>query len=121
MYHPLLRSFVLLCSAIVFFSAGLQGSMAASGVQAPRNAPVLSNVRVSNDQYLAHSEPSIAENPRNHNNLIAGSKMFSDPAHYQFKVGTYYSANGGKTWHDSGYLPGFQNYAIVSDVSIAFS
>lgn len=47
--------------------------------------------------------------------------MFTDPAHYQFKIGTYYSLNGGHTWHDSGVLPGFKGYTITSDVSIAFS
>src|SRR5947209_13761173 len=69
------------------------------------------NVRVSKDQYLAHSEPALAMNPRNHLNLLAGSKMFTDPVQYAFKIGTYYSKDGGKTWHDSGFLPGFQSLA----------
>lgn len=83
-------------------------------------APAFPNVQVSHDAYLAHSEPAIAENPRNHNDLLAGSKMFTDPSHYEFKIGTYYSKNGGKTWHDSSFLPGFDNFDLVSDVSIAF-
>jgi hypothetical protein len=87
---------------------------------APPRRIVLSNVQVSRDQYLAHSEPAIAENPRDPNNLIAGSKMFTDPTHYAFKIGTYYSKDGGRTWHDNGFLPGFDSYALVSDVSIAF-
>jgi hypothetical protein len=81
----------------------------------------VTNVRVSNDIYKAHSEPAIAENPANPNDLIAGSKMFSDPANYIFQIGTYYSSNGGRTWHDNGVLPGFDNTAIVSDISFAFS
>lgn len=81
----------------------------------------ITNVQVSHDQFLAHSEPSLAENPRNRLNLIAGSKMFTDPAHYRFKIGTYYTMDGGQSWHDSGVLPGFQNYSLTSDISIAFS
>ncbi len=83
-------------------------------------APALSNIQVSHDRYLAHSEPALAVNPTNPSNLLAGSKLFTDPAHYQFKIGTYYSLDGGRHWHDSGVLPGFDSYAIVSDVSIAF-
>jgi hypothetical protein len=75
---------------------------------------------VSHDSFLAHSEPAIAENPRNPNNLVAGSKFFSDPAHYKFKIGTFYSMDGGRTWHDSGLLPGFDGYGTTSDVSMAF-
>jgi hypothetical protein len=88
---------------------------------ASRARLVITNVQVSHDSFLAHSEPSVAENPRDPNNLIAASKMFTDPAHYQFKIGIYYSTNGGRTWHDSGPLPGFDNYSLTSDVSIAFA
>lgn len=80
----------------------------------------LHTIQVSHDHYLAHSEPALAVNPTNPADLIAGSKMFTDPAHYRFKIGTYYSLDGGRHWHDSGVLPGFGAYAIVSDVSIAF-
>lgn len=78
-------------------------------------------VRVSNDTFKAHSEPDIAENPANPNNLVAGSKFFTDPAHYQFKIGTYYSSNAGRSWHDVGLLPGFDTYTRTSDISFAFS
>ncbi len=81
----------------------------------------VSNVQVSHDTALAHSEPSVAINPKNPNNLIAGSKFFSNPKQYRFKIGTYYSMDGGQTWHDSGTLPGFDGYGTTSDVSIAFS
>lgn len=84
-------------------------------------APSVVDVRVSHDTYKAHSEPDIAENPRNHKNLIAGSKFFTDPAHYRFKIGTYYSMDGGQSWHDSGLLPGFDNYSTTSDISFAYS
>jgi hypothetical protein len=85
-------------------------------------APAVTMVSVSHDTYLAHSEPALAENPLNHNNLLAASKMFTDIDHYSFGVGTYYSMNGGRTWHDNGLLPGLEQYkhGLVSDVSIAF-
>jgi hypothetical protein len=76
---------------------------------------------VSHDSFLAHSEPAIAENPVNQKNLLAGSKFFSNPAKYQFKIGTFYSFDGGRTWHDSGLLPGFDRYSVTSDISIAYS
>ena len=65
------------------------------------------NYRASHDKYLSHSEPSIAMDPLNHNHLIAGSKMYEDLPHYLFKVGTYESFDGGRTWEDQGQLPGF--------------
>jgi len=84
-------------------------------------APHFGNVLVSHDSFLAHSEPAIAENPANHRNLVAGSKFFTDPSTYQFKIGTYYSRDGGHSWHASGLLPGFEAYSVTSDISVAFS
>src|SRR5437667_10049108 len=49
------------------------------------------NVRVSHDTYPAHSEPMLAENPKNPLNLVGGSKFFTDPAHYKFRIG-YFSS-----------------------------
>jgi len=78
------------------------------------------NVRVSHDAYLAHSEPMLAENPRNPLNLVGGSKFFTDPAHYKFQIGYYYSFDGGCTWTDGGVLPGFEKNALTSDPGFAF-
>jgi hypothetical protein len=78
------------------------------------------NIRVSHDSFGAHSEPAIAENPRNHKNMVAASKFFFDPPHYQFKIGYFYTLDGGHSWHDGGLLPGFDAYSQVSDVSLAF-
>src|SRR5947209_1054764 len=83
--------------------------------------PTVADVRVSHDSFKAHSEPALAENPRNADNLIAASKLFTDIHHYLFTIGTYYSLDGGMSWHDSGPLPGFAAYRRTSDVSIAFS
>lgn len=78
------------------------------------------NVQVSHDNFPAHSEPMLAENPADPRNLVGGSKFFTDPAHYRFKIGTYASFDGGCTWVDGGVLPGFQDQAITSDISLAF-
>ena len=85
------------------------------------SALTISNVQVSHDSAPAHSEPAVAINPKNPSNLIAGSKFFSDPAAYRFRIGTFYSMDGGRSWHDSGIIPGFEEYGTTSDISIAFS
>lgn len=82
--------------------------------------PPYANVRVSDDSYVAHSEPMLAENPANPLNLVGGSKLFTDLAHYRFTIGTYTSFDGGCTWTDNGALPGFAARRQVSDVSFAF-
>ncbi len=78
------------------------------------------NLRVSHDSYLAHSEPMLAENPRNPLNLVGGSKFFTDPKHYSFQIGFYSSFDGGCTWQDGGVLPGFSTQETTSDISFAF-
>ncbi len=84
-------------------------------VQAP-----FTNVRVSHDTYLAHSEPMLAENPKNPLNLVGGSKFFTDPTHYKFQTGFFSSFDGGCTWTDGGVLPGFEKNEMTSDISFAF-
>jgi len=71
------------------------------------NPPGYPAYRASQDQYLSHSEPHIAMNPRDHNNLVAGSKMYVNLANYLFKIGMYASFDGGRTWTDTGQLPGY--------------
>lgn len=78
------------------------------------------NVRVSHDNYLAHSEPMIVENPLNPLNLVGGSKFFTDPQHYRFQVGYFSSFDGGCTWQDGGVFPGFSQNELTSDISFAF-
>ncbi|MEY2514722.1 MAG: hypothetical protein QOJ89_2080 [bacterium] len=90
------------------------------------------NYRASRDKYTSHSEPTIAMDPLDHNHLIAGSKMYENNDKYLFKIGTYESHDGGRTWEDQGMLPGYCEapgqcdpanealYRTTSDVSIAF-
>ncbi len=82
--------------------------------------PPYTNIQVSDDTYLAHSEPMLAEDPENPLHLVGGSKFFTDPAHYQFKIGYFASFDGGCTWTDGGVLPGFGAIGRTSDVSFAF-
>lgn len=82
--------------------------------------PPYANVQVSHDSYLAHSEPMLAENPRNPLNLVGGSKFFTDPRHYRFQIGFYSSFDGGCTWQDGGVFPGFSKNETTSDITFAF-
>ena len=98
-----------------------------------RAAPAgVTNYRASRDRYTSHSEPTIAMDPLDHNHLMAGSKMYENNDKYLFKIGTYESRDGGRTWEDQGQLPGYceapgqcdpQNeaaYRTTSDVTIDF-
>jgi hypothetical protein len=90
------------------------------------------NYRASRDKYTSHSEPTIAMDPLDHNHLIAGSKMYENNDKYLFKIGTYESHDGGRTWEDQGQLPGYCQaagqcdpsneaaYRTTSDISIDF-
>src|SRR3989442_10325746 len=82
--------------------------------------PPYTNVQVSHDNYLAHSEPMLAEDPHNALHLVGGSKFFTDPAHYRFQIGYYVSFDGGCTWSDGGVLPRFGRKVTTSDISFAF-
>jgi hypothetical protein len=98
--------------AVVLVSTVLPGGLAATGAApaAAQEAWPWPNHRVSNDQWLAHSEPSVAQDPTNPDILVGASKMFSTlqggPNGYKFKIGTYYSHDGGMTWVDQGMLGG---------------
>jgi hypothetical protein len=103
--------------------------IAAAEKSAPKGVP---NVRASRDAFTSHSEPTIAMDPLDHNHLMAGSKMYENNGKYLFKIGTYESHDGGRSWEDQGQLPGYcqnpgecdpQNeaaYRTTSDISIDF-
>jgi hypothetical protein len=106
-----------------------QASPAALNKQAPIGFP---NHRASRDRYTSHSEPTIAMDPLDHNHLMAASKMYENNAAYLFKVGTYESLDGGRTWRDLDQLPGYctgpgecdpndeARYRVTSDPTLAF-
>jgi hypothetical protein len=89
---------------------------------APDPAPVANvpNVRVSAGKFTAHSEVTLAQNPRDPQNLVGASKMFTDNQNYVFRIGTYASFDGGKTWIDNGQLPGLDRFGITSDPVVTF-
>ncbi|MEA2613750.1 MAG: hypothetical protein QOI52_1709, partial [Chloroflexota bacterium] len=103
--------------------------LAAAEKAAPKGSK---NYRASRDKFTSHSEPTIAMDPLDHDHLIAGSKMYENNDKYLFKIGTYESFDGGRTWKDQGQLPGYCQapgqcdpanealYRTTSDISIDF-
>ncbi|HEX6291696.1 MAG TPA: sialidase family protein [Herpetosiphonaceae bacterium] len=89
---------------------------------APLPAPAadVPNVRVSAGKFTAHSEVSLAQNPRDPQNLVGASKMFTDNRNYVFRIGTYASFDGGNTWVDNGQLPGLERFGVTSDPTVTF-
>jgi hypothetical protein len=90
--------------------------------KAPERAPVANvpNVRVSAGRFTAHSEVTLAQNPRNPQNMVGASKMFTDNENYVFRIGTYVTFDGGQTWTDNGQLPGLDQFDITSDPTVVF-
>lgn len=88
----------------------------------------LTQYRASSSGYLSYSEPHIAMNPLDPDNLVAGSKMYQNLGEYLFKIGTFVSFDGGQTWTDNGHLPGYpaqtgnegEDYYVTSDIWMAF-
>ena len=84
--------------------------------------------RASSTGYLSYSEPHISVDPLNPNHLVAGSKMYQNLEEYLFKIGTFVSFDGGRSWQDNGHLPGYpkqtgdkrDDYHVTSDVWTAF-
>src|SRR6266704_880291 len=64
------------------------------------------NIQVTHDvsPQNARSESSIAINPKNPQQIVAGSKKFKNIATYDFTLATEFSVNGGHTWMDSSDL-----------------
>jgi hypothetical protein len=92
----------------------------AGGACLPKAGAAIPNVRVSHDTFPAHSEPMLAQDPANPLHLVGGTKFFTDPAHYRFKIGWYSSFDGGCTWTDGQILPGYDDLLLTSDISFAF-
>jgi hypothetical protein len=75
------------------------------------------NVRVSDDRYGVHVEPTVAANPLHPHQLLAACQV-SPTADPQF-LATYISSDAGATWHPGG-LPRLPAGANGDDVSVAF-
>jgi D-alanyl-D-alanine carboxypeptidase len=79
---------------------------------------VAGDVEVSRDGYPNHSSPTIAADPLDPSQLLAVSALV--PAGPPTVVGSFASADGGRSWHVNGTLPlpGADNFA--SDVDVTF-
>lgn len=64
------------------------------------------NIRVTFDTNPANarSESSIAVNPLNPYNMVAGSKRFTNPSRYEFSLAVYSTFDGGESWKESSHL-----------------
>lgn len=78
------------------------------------------NVQVTKStQAQSRSESEVAINPLNPNNIVGASKKFYDPINYKFYIGTYYSFDGGDTWHEST-LPLHNGWQGMTDPALTF-
>jgi hypothetical protein len=81
-----------------------------------------SNIRVTldTDPENARSESSIAVNPLNPYNMVAGSKRFTNPSQYQFSLAVYSTFDGGQSWTEAAPLILLPNWAGTSDPALAW-
>jgi hypothetical protein len=73
-------------------------------------------VQVSDDQFTAHAEPSVATNPRDPHNLLAAAMVFRGTGR---GVATYTSFDSGRRWTSNGLLPGV-TIDYDGDVTVTF-
>lgn len=81
------------------------------------NISFAQNVNISNLSGW-DTEPSIAVNPTNPNNLIAGWMKLSG---FTLAIGTSYSNDGGSTWSTPTVIPHLHPGFTSADVSLTFS
>ena len=87
----------------------------------------LANIQVSHNgkvkgasrEVTDFSEVILSVDPTNPAHLIGGSKFFYDSANYRFHVGTFESADGGRTW-DVVQPDGVERYSLTSDPVTTF-
>jgi hypothetical protein len=82
----------------------------------------MSNTQVTFDVNPANarSESSIAINPNNSNEMVAGSKKFINPMTYEFTLATSWTNDSGRSWHASGNLPLLAGWAGISDPALCW-
>jgi len=81
---------------------------------------IQANVQVNADSENDHNETTVAINPLNEDNLVAGSFYFTGQGTSEVKhLAYYYSFNGGVTWGE-GFLPVGGEYANIADPVISF-
>ncbi|HEU5409221.1 MAG TPA: sialidase family protein, partial [Nitrospira sp.] len=82
----------------------------------------MSNIQVTHDTSLdnARSESSLAINPNNTQQIVAGSKKFINYHTYDFTLATSYSIDGGLHWNDSAPFALLPGWTGISDPAIAW-
>jgi hypothetical protein len=82
----------------------------------------MSNIQVTHDTSLdnARSESSLAINPNNTQQIVAGSKKFINYHTYDFTLATSYSIDGGLHWNDSAPFALLAGWTGISDPAIAW-
>ena len=107
-------------TALAFLSSCDNASPPRStGTPTPTESPsaIGTNVRVGDDRYGVHVEPTVAVNPLHPQQLLAACQV-SPAADPQF-LATYLSYDGGATWR-SGGVPRLPAGANGDDVTVAF-
>jgi hypothetical protein len=77
-------------------------------------------VLATRDHFAGHAEPALAVNPRYPRNVL-GAAQFAFRTTFRRVPGTFYSADGGRTWHDNNPLPLPPGYDHGDDVSAVFA
>lgn len=91
----------------------------------PRGAGI-ANVHVSDDRFGFHVEPSVAVNPRQPGQLLAACQVAVTARDYRYGprpafIATYFSFDGGQTWHNGARpQPPAGQAAPSDDVTVAF-
>lgn len=121
-------SYLVRVNAFLVVGDGYRGRAAVSerpGIPAVSGG--LAQTRASSGPYLSYSEPHISMDPLDGNHLVAASKMYDNLERYRFKIGTFVTFDGGRSWTDNGQLPGHPmqrgddaGYELTSDPWTAF-
>jgi hypothetical protein len=107
-------------AALAMAAGGAAAGGAARAAATPSGGPggagrAPANVRVTDDGFAAHIEPSVAASPRDPRNLLAACRVFQGT---QIGMATYVSFDGGRNWRGNGLLPGlvpdFDGNAVVA-------
>jgi hypothetical protein len=82
----------------------------------------IANIRVTYDTNPdnARSESSIAVNPLDPENMVAGSKCFTNPSQYQFSLAVYSTFDGGQSWTEAAPLTLLPGWAGTSDPALSW-
>jgi hypothetical protein len=101
----------------------IQGKDISGGGSPPGNAQAkrLRDVPIGVHPTKHENEPSIAANPRNQKQLVAGSHYFGPPPPTAVRCVAYTSADGGATWSAPFVMPQLTALSQCSDPVLAYA